>query len=129
MMGRRSHARGFAVEWILLDWTRMGKCFCLTGVVVDGARLYVVRPLHVSQRGGASQHLGWPAPPLVGLARWQVFQLVESEAAGAAPPHTEDVWVRELRPTDRSAPAELRRAVLAATAQHNDPLFGMTLHV
>src|SRR5437763_1944333 len=106
----------------------MGKCFCLAGVVVDGARLYVVRPLPVGQRGGASQFLGWPADQCEGFERWQVIELVEPERAGAAPPHVEDAWVRELRPRGRFAPVELRRAILTATALSNEPLFGTTLH-
>lgn len=117
------------MDLILLDWTRMGKCFCLAGVVVDGPRLYVVRPLPVSQRGVASHHLGWSSHFFAGFERWQLFELVEPETAGAAPPHVEDVWVRELRPRGRSAPTALRRAILEATAQHNEPLFGTTLQL
>src|SRR5262245_8769529 len=106
----------------------MGKCFCLAGVVVDGPRLYVVRPLPVAQRGVAAHNLGWQSCLLAGYERWQVFQLVEPEPAGAAAPHVEDAWVRDLRPSGRFAPVELRRAILTATAQDNDPLFGTTLH-
>jgi hypothetical protein len=116
------------VDLILLDWTRMGKCFCLAGVVVDGPRLYVVRPLPVAQRGVAAQFLGWPADRCDGFQRWQVIEMVEPEPAGAKPPHVEDAWVRELRPHDRFAPAELRRAILTATALNNEPLFGTALH-
>lgn len=106
----------------------MGKCFCLAGVVVDGQRLYVVRPLPVGQRGWESLKLGWESCLLAGYERWQVFELFEPERADATAPHTEDAWVRELRPTSRFAPVEMRRAILAATAQNNDPLFGTTLH-
>ena len=115
------------MDLILLDWTRMGKCFCLAGVVVNGSQLYIVRPLPINQRGSPSLKLGWSSHLFAGHERWQVFEMVGPESAGAPPPHVEDVWVQELRPRNRSAPVELRRAILTATAQNNEPLFGTTL--
>jgi len=116
------------VEMILLDWTRLGRTFCLAGVVLDDLTLRVLRPLPIKHRGAASRTVGWSPYLLEGHARWDVFELVKPEPANAAPPHAEDVWVRSLRPRRRSASKEQRRMILAATATNSSAdLFGAVL--
>jgi hypothetical protein len=113
---------------VVLDWTRMGRHFCLAGVVPDGDGLRVVRPLPLYARNTPVRNVGWPADFLRGRGRWEVFELVGSAEADARPPHREDLWVQNLRPRGRSAPADFRRAILQATqAPPNEPLFGVPL--
>jgi hypothetical protein len=113
---------------ILLDWTRMGKNYCLAGVVVQDGRYRVVRPLVARHRQASVRVAGWSPFLLDGYARWEVFELVGPQAASPEPPHVEDVWVRSLRPQRRSATAEERKAILAATAGGPaEPLFGVPL--
>jgi hypothetical protein len=113
---------------ILLDWTRMGKTYCLAGVVLDDLDVRIVRPLPARNRSDDVRKWGWSPYLLDGHSRWELFELVHPEPASAAAPHLEDVWVRELRPLRRSAPPEQRRAILAATAATNGgPLFGEAL--
>src|SRR5262249_42968214 len=58
----------------------------------------------------------------------EVFELIGPQAAEPEPPHLEDIWVRELRATGRSATPAQRRAILAATAAGNgELLFGAPL--
>lgn len=45
---------------VLLDWTRMGKQYCLAGVVQHNGQLRVVRPLPLAQRTAAVRNVGWP---------------------------------------------------------------------
>jgi hypothetical protein len=113
---------------ILLDWTRMGKSYCLAGVIVQGLDVRVVRPLLVKHRGECVRNVGWPPCLLDGHARWELFELVGAEPAEPEPPHLEDVWVRSLHPRRLTAAPELRRAILAATAtpKGHDP-FGAPL--
>jgi hypothetical protein len=99
---------------VLLDWTRMGKVYCLAGVVFQGGQYRVVRPMQVRNRS-AEQHSGWSPFRFDGRRRWEVFKLVAPEPAAARAPHLEDVWVRDLRPTGRLAPPDERRAILRAT--------------
>src|SRR5437016_2513042 len=113
---------------ILLDWTRMGKTYCLDGVTVQDGRQRVVRPLLSRHREEGVRVGGWSAYLLDGHGRWEEFELVGAQPAAPDPPHLEDVWVRALRPRRRTAPAEQRRAVLAATqAGPGEPLFGAPL--
>jgi hypothetical protein len=104
------------MDMILLDWTRMGKSYCLAGVVAgeDGCR--VVRPLLTKFRHAPVRNVGWSAYLLDGHSRWEVFELVGAATAAPEPPHLEDVWVRGLRPRKYLAPVEQRRAILQATA-------------
>jgi hypothetical protein len=116
------------MDMVLLDWTRMGKAYCLAGVVTqDGARR-VVRPLPAKNKDAAARNLGWSAYLLDGHKRWEVFELVGAEPAGPEPPHTEDVWVRTLRPRGAFAPPQDRRDILAATtAPPGESPFGVEL--
>jgi hypothetical protein len=50
------------MEMILLDWTRMGKSFCLAGVVAEGRELRVVRPLLKCGWEAPVRNVGRPAP-------------------------------------------------------------------
>ena len=60
--------------------------------------------------------------------RWEIFELIGSEPADLQLPHSEDVWVQALRPRNRFALREQRRAVLEATAPKPDEsLFGAPL--
>src|SRR5262245_1788483 len=101
---------------ILLDWTRMGKTYCLAGVVLDDLDVRVVRPLLARNRAAPVRNTGWSPYLLDGHARWEIFELVGPQPAEPEPPHLEDIWVRSLRPLRRSAAPEQRRAILAATA-------------
>jgi hypothetical protein len=116
------------VNLILLDWTRMGKSYCLAGVVLDDLDVRVVRPLPARNRTEDVRKWGWSPYLLDGHARWELFELVHPEPAETEAPHLEDVWVKDLRPLRRSAPPEQRRAILAATAVSGGrPLFGEAL--
>jgi hypothetical protein len=113
---------------ILLDWTRMGKTYCVAGVVVDDLDVRVVRPLRVEFRDAPVRNVGWSPYLLDGHVRWESFELVGAVPARPEPPHLEDVWVRALRPHRRLAAPEQRRAILAATAAASGTsLFGVPL--
>jgi hypothetical protein len=63
-----------------------------------------------------------------GHSRWEVFELIAPEPSSSEPPHTEDHWVRSLRPRHCLANVPLRRAILKATAiKPGEPLFGAPL--
>jgi hypothetical protein len=116
------------MEMVLLDWTRMGKSYCLAGVVADGTGYRVVRPLPGRNRKSAVRNVGWSPFLMEGHTRWEVFELVAPEAAGSEPPHTEDYWVRSLRPRRCLANVPMRRAILEATAvKQGETLFGAPL--
>jgi hypothetical protein len=116
------------VDVILLDWTRMGRQFCLAGAVVQDGEIRVVRPLPRSGRNPGAPNAGWSPYLLHGHGRWQVFEMVKPAPGDAAPPHLEDVWVHGLRPTPRVASPEQRRAILRATlAADGQPPFGAAL--
>jgi|GEM_PF-4750532 len=110
---------------ILLDWTRMGKTYCIAGTVFENGRYRVVRPLMTKNRAAAVRNVGWSAYLLDGHARWEVFELIGAEAAEPQPPHVEDLWVRAMLPRRRLAAPEQRRAILQATAVPlNEAIFG-----
>lgn len=116
------------MEMVLLDWTRMGRSYCVAGAVAQGGGWRVVRPLLAKLRSPSGPPPGWSAYLLDGHARWDVFELIAPEPASAQPPHLEDLWVRALRPCGRSVVPELRRAILQATAPRDGkPLFGAPL--
>src|SRR5258707_13552008 len=116
------------MDMILLDWTRMGRSYCLAGVVAEGRSFRVVRPLPRKVQDVPVRNVGWSAYLLDGHARWEIFELVGAVPAAPEPPHVEDVWVRELRPRRRSASPQLRRDILAATAvPPPHPSFGVPL--
>jgi hypothetical protein len=113
---------------VLVDWTRMGRSYCLAGAVAERGSVRVVRPLLDRQRDAPVRNVGWSSYLLDGHARWEVFELVKPQPAEAAPPHLEDVWVRGLRPRRCTAPADQRRAILEATrARPGEPVFGVPL--
>ncbi len=116
------------MDMILLDWTRMGKTYCLAGVVVEGQFVRTVRPLLARYRDAPVRNVGWSPFLIDGHQRWEVFELVEPEPAEPQPPHVEDTWVRTLRPRRCSAPAEQRRSILQAlAARPGEALFGTPL--
>src|SRR5262249_9684080 len=74
------------------------------------------------------RNVGWSAYLLDGHARWEVLELLGPEWATSEPPHLEDLWVRAMRSRRCFAPAEQRRAILAATqAPPNAPIFSVHL--
>jgi hypothetical protein len=118
------------MDMVLLDWTRMGKHYCLAGAVLDGDRIVIVRPLLAKFRDAPARNVGWSAYLMDGCARWEQFELIGAEPADPQPPHVEDLWVRSLRPRGRSATPEQRRAILAATTvTPGQPVFGESLTV
>lgn len=118
------------MDMILLDWTRMGKSYCLAGAVLEGDSVRIVRPLLVKNRDAPVRNAGWSAYLLDGHARWELFELVGLQPALDESPHLEDVWVRTLRPRGRSAPPRQRRKILEATAAWpGEPVFGTILQL
>jgi hypothetical protein len=116
------------VELILLDWTRMGKQYCLAGVIEQGGQFRVVRPLLARHRNATVRNVGWSPFHMDGYSRWEIFDMVRPEQAEAQPPHLEDVWAHELRPRRRHATPGQRRAILQATLIPPDQaLFGQPL--
>ena len=113
---------------VLLDWTRMGQAFCLAGAVAQDGGYRIIRPLLVNNRNGAARNMGWPAYLLAGRSRWEIFELIGAQPAESQAPHREDCWVRSLRPRNRSASPEVRRAILEDTATWDmDSPFGAPL--
>jgi hypothetical protein len=116
------------VDIILLDWTRMGKTYCVAGAVPEDGGVRVVRPLLGRPRGLPLRNVGWSPWLLDGHSRWEVFELVGPHEAAPEPPHLEDVWVHSLRPRRGLAPAAQRRAVLQGlAAAAGADLFGAPL--
>src|SRR5262245_31266295 len=100
---------------VLLDWTRMGRNYCLAGAVLQPGALRIVRPLLARNRDAAERNSGWSHYLLDGHCRWDLFELVGAEPAPPEPPHLEDLWVHSLRPKRQSAAIEHRRQTLEAT--------------
>jgi hypothetical protein len=116
------------VDIILLDWTRMGRVYCLAGAILQAGGWRIVRPMPVRGRQSPIANNGWSPYLMDGHARWQVFEMVHPVPAGAMPPHLEDVWVQSLRPRRQVATLEQRRAILQATlALPDEPIFGIEL--
>ena len=116
------------MEMVLLDWTRVGKAFCLAGAVLQDRNYHIIRPLFTKNRHAPVRNIGWPAHLLERHIRWEIFELIGSEPADPQLPHSEDVWVQALRPLNRFALREQRRTVLEATAPKPDEsLFGAPL--
>src|SRR5262245_4470492 len=140
------------MEMILLDWTRMGKTFCIAGLIPDGSGLRAVRPMPSgTYAGGVSanlhgpastsrvsasassptippRNLGWFGAQLGAFHRWDVVSLIGESPAEIERPHTEDVWVNKLRSTGRTVPSEQRSAILRSTVvQGYRPHFGIPL--
>jgi len=114
------------MDLILLDWTRMGRSYCLAGAVADGAGYRVIRPILHKFRDAPVRNAGWSPYLLDGHQRWEIFEIIGPVPTPPDPPHVEDLWVRGLRPRHCLATREQRRAVLAATATPpGEPLFGV----
>jgi hypothetical protein len=113
---------------ILLDWTRMGRSYCLAGVVREKGSYRVVRPLLAKYRTSPVRNIGWSPYLLDGHQRWEVFELLGPEPASPEPPHVEDCWVRAMRSLRRFASAAQRYEILTATMALPDrELFGAPL--
>lgn len=113
------------MDFILLDWTRMGRTYCLAGAVVQAGQYRIVRPLPARAKDSPVPNHGWSPFLMDGHSRWEVFELVGPSPARAVPPHLEDAWVQALKPRGRLATPQERRAVLQATlAPAGKPLFG-----
>ena len=116
------------MEMVLLDWTRMGKGFCLAGAVTQGGTYRIVRPLLTKNRDQPERNMGWPGWLLEGRRRWEIFELIGAEPANPQPPHLEDIWVRAMRSRKRFAPPDQRRAILQATVvKPGESIFGCPL--
>lgn len=113
------------MDMILVDWTRMGRAYCLAGVVAEQGQYRVVRPLLAKCQDAPVRNVGWSAYLLDGHSRWEVLELIGAEPAASEAPHLEDLWVRAIRSRRRLAPPAQRREILTATAPKRDePLFG-----
>jgi hypothetical protein len=116
------------VDIVLVDWTRMGKNYCLAGVVQQDGQLRVVRPLPIAHQSAPVRNVGWSPILADGHSRWEIFELLDPKPAEPSPPHLEDVWVRGMKSRNRLAEASLRRAILRATQpQPGEPWFGTAL--
>jgi hypothetical protein len=117
------------MEMILVDWTRMGKVYCLAGAVADRGGWKFVRPLQARHRDSVERNCGWSPYLLDGRhCRWEAFELVSTELAQPQPPHTEDLWVRGMRSLRRMATPAQRRAILEAGLHtERESLFGVGL--
>jgi hypothetical protein len=115
---------------ILLDWTRMGRSYCLAGVVRGGSGWLVVRPLLYKNPDAPVRNVGWSAYQLDGHQRWEVFDLVLVRPQPVTPeaPHLEDWWVSGLTSYRCRVATDQRRAILeASVAPAGEPLFGEPL--
>lgn len=116
------------MDFILLDWTRMGRIYCIAGVVFQAGGYRVVRPLPFRQRDPDIPNQGWSPFLMDGHSRWEVFELVKPTTAPTRAPHHEDVWVQALKSRRRFATPDERRAVLRATlSPPGKPIFGSPL--
>jgi hypothetical protein len=119
------------VDLVLVDWTRMGKTYCLAGAVAQDGGYHVVRPMPSRGKNVVAANVGWSPWLMDGHSRWEIFQLVDPLPVPSEPPHTEDLWVRGLRPRRLLAAPSQRRAILNATSVtpgnslFGEPLVGM----
>ena len=65
------------MDIVLLDWTRMGRYYCLAGVIVQAGEYRIVRPLPALDRHKCAPINGWFASRLDGHSRWEVFEMVQ----------------------------------------------------
>jgi hypothetical protein len=113
---------------LLLDWTRMGKLYCLAGAIYENGQYRINRPLAAKSHADADRKVGWSPYLLDGHTRWEFFELIGPQHAKPDPPHLEDLWTRALEPHHCLASRDLRQAVLAATlGKAGEPLFGVHL--
>jgi hypothetical protein len=116
------------MDMILLDWTRMGRTYCVTGAVHVNGLLRILRPLPRSQRDAPVRNTGWSPFQLDGHSRWEMFEVIAPEPATPQAPHLEDAWVISLRSRRGLAAPAQRRAVLQATlVPEGQLLFGVPL--
>src|SRR5260370_15011025 len=116
------------MEMIRVEWTRMGKSYCLAGAVSEEGGWRFVRPLLSKFRSSPVRNVGWSAYLMDGHRRWEVFQLLDVQPALPEPPHLEDVWVSGMRSLARLATRAQRRAILEAGRRAAaKPLFGERL--
>lgn len=116
------------MDMILVDWTRMGRAYCLAGAIVQDKQWRIVRPLLTTFRDVVARNAGWSPYLMDGHARWEILELIGVGAAAPEPPHLEDLWVRAMRSRRTSATPEQRRAILAATiAPPGESAFGSDL--
>lgn len=116
------------MEMILLDWTRMGKTYCLAGAVAEKDGYRIVRPILAKGREAPVRNIGWSPFLLDGHARWEVFELLVPVTPAEEPPHSEDLWVRAIRSCRRLAAPRERQVILTATmSQPGEPIFGAPL--
>jgi hypothetical protein len=113
---------------VLLDWTRMGRLYCLAGVVAENGAYRVLRPLLSRFKAAPVRNAGWSPWLLDGHRRWEIFELIAPEPAEVQPPHVEDVWVRAMRSRRVLAPTDRRRQILEATTPGKEQsIFGIPL--
>jgi hypothetical protein len=67
---------------VLLDWMRMGKQYCLAGVVQQGGQLRIVRPLLAAQQVAPVRNIGWSPYLMDGHSPWEIFDLSVPELEG-----------------------------------------------
>jgi hypothetical protein len=116
------------MEMVLLDWTRMGRTYCVAGATKVNGELRIIRPLPRSQRESPLRNTGWSPYQMDGHFRFEVFDLIAPEAAPPQAPHLEDAWVVSLRSRGGLASPAQRRAMLEATlVPEGQPLFGVLL--
>jgi hypothetical protein len=116
------------VDIILLDWTRMGRVYCLAGAIYQAGQIRIVRPLPARARHSPIANNGWSPYLMDGYSRWEAFEMIHPEPAHALAPHREDIWVHRLQPRKRFANPAERRAILQATlAPPEKPIFGVEL--
>ena len=117
------------MEMILLDWTRMGKSYCLAGVILqENGQLKTVRPLRASHSQLEIRNVGWPLETMEGKSRWDVFELVNPKATLLEAPHLEDLWVDGLKPRGKLNDLARRKAILEGTLRaSSQPWFGVPL--
>jgi hypothetical protein len=47
------------MEMVLLDWTRMGRTYCVAGAARVGGQLRIIRPLPRALRDAPVRNTGW----------------------------------------------------------------------
>jgi hypothetical protein len=115
------------MDIILLDWTRMGRSYCLAGAVNQAGQIRIVRPMPARGRDGPVPNFGWSPYLLDGHARFEVFEMIKPRPGAGLAPHLEDVWVQTLRPRNQLADPDIRRAILQATLTQEARPFGCDL--
>jgi hypothetical protein len=117
-----------AVDIILLDWTRMGRVYCLAGAILQMGQIRIVRPMPARSRNSPMANNGWSPFLMDGYSRWEVFEMVRPIPAPSLAPHLEDVWVQALRPQKKFASPEQRCTILQSTlTPPGKSLFGVDL--